>query len=123
MAEIYEIDSEKFTQVEPTGEEEIQIGANKKTTLQAIADLHKDPTYDGLTLDSPVDGFEQIPTGGTQVEPSFSLLQALRMIYRIGGNGSIKIVGNGLNKFGLVSIGDTTLAGILFNTSNNTVYI
>lgn len=123
MAEIYEIDSEKFTQVEPTGEEEIQIGANKKTTLQAIADLHKDPTYDGLTLDSLVDGFEPLQTGGTQVESSFSLLQALQMLYRIGGNGSIKVVGNGLNKFGLVSIGDTTLAGILFNTSNNTVYI
>lgn len=45
------------------------------------------------------------------------------MLYRICGNGSIKTVGNGLNKFGLVSIGDTTLAGILFNTSNNTVYI
>lgn len=65
MAEIYEINSDKFTQVEPTGEEEIQIGANKKATLQAIADLHNDPTYDGLTLDSQVDGFEPIQTGGT----------------------------------------------------------
>lgn len=121
MAEIYEINSDKFTQVEPTGEEEIQIGANKKTTLQAIADLHKDDG--GLDLESPIAGFTPLESGGTQMDYTFSLLQALQMLYRIGGNGSIKVVGNGLNKFGLVSIGDTTLAGILFNTSNNTVYI
>ena len=121
MAEIYEINSDKFTQVEPTGEEEIQIGANKKTTLQAIADLHKDEG--GLDLESPIAGFTPLETGGTQMDYTFSLLQALQMLYRIGGNGSIKMVGDGNNKFGLVSIGDNTLAGILFNTSNNTLYI
>lgn len=121
MAEIYEINSDKFTQVEPTGEEEIQIGANKKTTLQAIADLHKDDG--GLDLESPIDGFTPLETGGTTMESTFSLLQALQMLYRIGGNGSIKMVGDSSNKFGLVSIGDNTLAGILFNTSNNTLYI
>lgn len=121
MAEIYEINSDKFTQVEPTGEEEIQIGANKKTTLQAIADLHKDDG--GLDLESPIAGFTPLESGGTQMDYTFSLLQALQMLYRIGGNGSIKMVGDSSNKFGLVSIGDNTLAGILFNTSNNTVYI
>ena len=73
-------------------------------------------------MESPIAGFTPLETGGTTMESTFSLLQALQMLYRMGGNGSIKMVGNGLNKFGLVSIGDNTLAGILFDTSNNTLY-
>lgn len=41
MAEFYEIDSSQFTDVTPTGTEQIQISATQKTTLQKIANLFK----------------------------------------------------------------------------------
>lgn len=48
MAEFYEIGSSQFTDVTPTGTEQIQISATQKTTLQKIANLFKgkaDPNY------------------------------------------------------------------------------
>lgn len=41
MAEFYEIGSSQFTDVTPTGTEQIQISATQKTTLQKIANLYK----------------------------------------------------------------------------------
>lgn len=41
MAEFHEIGSSQFTDVTPTGTEQIQISATQKTTLQKIADLFK----------------------------------------------------------------------------------
>lgn len=41
MAEFYEIGSSQFTNVNPTGTEQIQISATQKTTLQMIANLFK----------------------------------------------------------------------------------
>lgn len=41
MAEFYEIGSSQFTDVTPTGTEQIQISATQKTTLQKIANLFK----------------------------------------------------------------------------------
>lgn len=41
MAEFHEIGSSQFTEVTPTGNEQIQISATQKTTLQKIADLFK----------------------------------------------------------------------------------
>lgn len=41
MAEFHEIGSSKFTDVTPTGTEQIQISATQKTTLQKIANLFK----------------------------------------------------------------------------------
>jgi hypothetical protein len=41
MAEFHEIDSSQFTDVTPTGTEQIQISATQKTTLQKIANLFK----------------------------------------------------------------------------------
>lgn len=41
MAEFHEIGSSQFTEVTPTGKEQIQISATQKTTLQKIADLFK----------------------------------------------------------------------------------
>lgn len=41
MAEFHEIGSSQFTNVNPTGTEQIQISATQKTTLQMIADLFK----------------------------------------------------------------------------------
>lgn len=41
MAEFYEIGSSQFTEVTPTGTEQIQISATQKTTLQKIANLFK----------------------------------------------------------------------------------
>ena len=43
--------------------------------------------------DIKMTGFTPLETGGTQMDYTFSLLQALQMLYRIGGNGSIKMVG------------------------------
>lgn len=44
MAEFYEIGSSQFTDVTPTGTEQIQISATQKTTLQKIANLFKGKT-------------------------------------------------------------------------------
>lgn len=44
MAEFYEIGSSQFTDVTPTGTEQIQISATQKTTLQKIANLFKGET-------------------------------------------------------------------------------
>lgn len=41
MAEFHEIGSSQFTNVNPTGTEQIQISATQKTTLQRIANLFK----------------------------------------------------------------------------------
>ena len=41
MAEFHEIGSSQFTDVTPTGTEQIQISATQKTTLQKIANLFK----------------------------------------------------------------------------------
>lgn len=41
MAEFHEIGSSQFTNVNPTGTEQIQISATQKTTLQMIANLFK----------------------------------------------------------------------------------
>lgn len=41
MAEFHEIGSSQFTNVKPTGTEQIQISATQKTTLQMIANLFK----------------------------------------------------------------------------------
>mgnify|MGYP000203660299 CR=1 FL=1 len=41
MAEFHEIGSSQFTEVTPTGTEQIQISATQKTTLQKIANLFK----------------------------------------------------------------------------------
>lgn len=41
MAEFHEIGSSQFTDVTPTGSEQIQISATQKTTLQKIANLFK----------------------------------------------------------------------------------
>lgn len=41
MAEFHEIGSSQFTEVTPTGNEQIQISATQKTTLQKIANLFK----------------------------------------------------------------------------------
>lgn len=41
MAEFHEIGSSQFTDVTPTGNEQIQISATQKTTLQKIANLFK----------------------------------------------------------------------------------
>lgn len=48
MAEFHEIGSSQFTDVTPTGTEQIQISATQKTTLQKIANLFKgkaDPNH------------------------------------------------------------------------------
>ena len=41
MAEFHEIGSSQFTEVTPTGTEQVQISATQKTTLQKIANLFK----------------------------------------------------------------------------------
>lgn len=50
MAEFHEIDSSQFTEVTPTGTEQIQISATQKTTLQKIANLFKGQTADPNSL-------------------------------------------------------------------------
>lgn len=64
MAEFHEIGSSQFTDVTPTGTEQIQISATQKTTLQKIADLFKgeaDPNSLVIT-----DFNDSTPFDGTQ---------------------------------------------------------
>lgn len=64
MAEFHEIGSSQFTDVTPTGTEQIQISATQKTTLQKIANLFKgkaDPNNLVIT-----DFNDSAPFDGTQ---------------------------------------------------------
>ena len=50
MAEFHEIGSSQFTDVTPTGTEQIQISATQKTTLQKIANLFKGADLNSLVI-------------------------------------------------------------------------
>lgn len=50
MAEFHEIGSSQFTEVTPTGTEQIQISATQKTTLQKIANLFKGQDLNSLSI-------------------------------------------------------------------------
>lgn len=72
MAEFHEIGSSQFTDVTPTGTEQIQISATQKTTLQEIANLFKgkaDPNNLVITdFDDPTPFSDGIKNTNTKVK-------------------------------------------------------
>lgn len=78
MAEFHEIGSSQFTDVTPTGTEQIQISATQKTTLQKIANLFKgkaDPNDLVIT-----DFNDSAPFDGTQTKVKFFVANAATVV-------------------------------------------
>lgn len=116
MAEFHEIGSSQFTEVTPTGTEQIQISATKKTTLREIANLFK-------AMSAALAGFTPLGKGAPSINSSSTILQAFQALYQLVGSAKVKILGNNGSTPGFVSWSGTTCYGILFDTAGEQVYI
>lgn len=121
MAEFHEINDPQFSSVNPTGTEEIQIGASKKTTLQNIANL--------VQLSKVfMSGFSALSfTGIEKVKDNSSLLGSIAILYDLVAKGNIKLVSNGSTEYGFVSVSDVNGTnhgfGWLLSISEKAIYI
>lgn len=99
-----------------TGNEEFQVSATQKVTATQIANK--------VQLNQvSMGGFAAIPINGVEkIKDTNSLIEAMKILYSLSGNGRAKVIGNSENCFGLVSINTAgTLAfGILFDIRNTT---
>lgn len=116
MAEFHEIGSSQFTEVTPTGTEQIQISATQKTTLQKIANLFK-------AMSAALTGFTPLDKGAPSINSSSTILQAFQALYQLVGSATVKILGNKGSTSGFISWSGTTCYGILFDTAGEQVYI
>lgn len=116
MAEFHEIGSSQFTEVTPTGTEQIQISATQKTTLQKIANLFK-------AMSAVLTGFTPLGKGAPSINSSSTILRAFQALYQLVGSAKVKILGNNGSTPGFVSWSGTTCYGILFDTAGEQVYI
>lgn len=116
MAEFHEIGSSQFTEVTPTGTEQIQISATQKTTLRKIANLFK-------AMSASLTGFTPLGKGAPSINSSSTILQAFQALYQLVGSAKVKILGNNGSTPGFVSWSGTTCYGILFDTAGEQVYI
>lgn len=116
MAEFHEIGSSQFTEVTPTGTEQIQISATQKTTLRKIANLFK-------AMSAALTGFTPLGKGAPSINSSSTILQAFQALYQLVGSAKVKILGNNESTPGFVSWSGTTCYGILFDTAGEQVYI
>lgn len=98
-----------------TGNEEIQVSATEKVTSQQIANLFK-------AMQAKLTGFNNQTTGVISISSASTILQAFQNIYRIVGNGGVKIVTNGLAYNGFVCWSGSTCYGIVFNVMDNIMY-
>lgn len=98
-----------------TGNEEIQVSATEKVTSQQIANLFN-------AMQAKLTGFNNQTTGVTSISSASTILQAFQNIYRIVGNGGVKIVTNGLAYNGFVCWSGSTCYGIVFNVTDNIMY-
>lgn len=98
-----------------TGNEEIQVSATEKVTSQQIANLFN-------AMQAKLTGFANQTTGVTSISSASTILQAFQNIYRIVGNGGVKIVTNGLAYNGFVCWSGSTCYGIVFNVTDNIMY-
>jgi hypothetical protein len=98
-----------------TGNEEIQVSATEKVTSQQIANLFN-------AMQAKLTGFANKTTGVTSISSASTILQAFQNIYRIVGNGGVKIVTNGLAYNGFVCWSGSTCYGIVFNVRDNIMY-
>lgn len=98
-----------------TGNEEFQVSATEKVTSRQIANL-----FDAMQ--AKLTGFANQTTGVTSISSASTILQAFQNIYRIVGNGGVKIVTNGLAYNGFVCWSGSTCYGIVFNVADNIMY-
>lgn len=98
-----------------TGNEELQVSATEKVTSRQIANLFN-------AMQAKLTGFNNQTTGVTSISSASTILQAFQNIYRIVGNGGVKIVTNGLAYNGFVCWSGSTCYGIVFNVTDNIMY-
>lgn len=110
------IDMSKLTKRSTlTGNEEFQVSATEKATSQQIANLFN-------AMQAKLTGFANQTTGVTSISSASTILRAFQNIYRIVGNGGVKIVTNGLAYNGFVCWSGSTCYGIVFNVTDNIMY-
>lgn len=98
-----------------TGNEELQVSATEKVTSQQIANLFN-------AMQAKLTGFANQTTGVTSITSASTILQAFQNMYRIVGNGAVKIITNGLAYNGFVCWVESTCYGIVFNIVDNIIY-
>ena len=110
------IDMSKLTKRSTlTGNEEFQVSATEKVTSRQIANLFN-------AMQAKLTGFNNQTTGVISISSASTILQAFQNIYRIVGNGGVKIVTNGLAYNGFVCWSGSTCYGIVFNVTDNIMY-
>lgn len=110
------IDMSKLTKRSAlTGNEEFQVSATEKVTSQQIANLFN-------AMQAKLTGFANRTTGVTSITSASTILQAFQNMYRIVGNGAVKIITNGAAYNGFVCWSGSTCYGIVFNTADNIIY-
>lgn len=98
-----------------TGNEELQVSATEKVTSQQIANLFN-------AMQAKLTGFANQTTGVTSITSASTILQAFQNMYRIVGNGAVKIITNGAAYNGFVCWSGSTCYGIVFNIVDNIIY-
>lgn len=116
MAEFHEIGSSQFTEVTPTGNEQIQISATQKTTLRKIANLFK-------AMNAVLTGFTPLGKGAPTISQTSTILQAFQALYQLVGGARTKILGTNGTTVGFVSWTDNLAYGILFDVEQEKIYI
>lgn len=116
MAEFHEIGSYQFTEVTPTGNEQIQISATQKTNLQKIANLFK-------AMPAVLTGFTPLRKGTPTISKTSTILQAFQALYQLVGGARTKILGTNGNTVGFVSWTDSSVYGILFDVEQEKIYV
>lgn len=110
------IDMSKLTKRSTlTGNEEFQVSATEKATSQQIANLFN-------AMQAKLTGFANQTTGVTSITSASTILQAFQNMYRIVGNGAVKIITNGAAYNGFVCWSGSTCYGIVFNIVDNIIY-
>jgi hypothetical protein len=110
------IDMSKLTKRSTlTGNEEFQVSATEKATSQQIANLFN-------AMQAKLTGFANKTTGVTSITSASTILQAFQNMYRIVGNGAVKIITNGAAYNGFVCWSGNTCYGIVFNVTDNIMY-
>jgi hypothetical protein len=110
------IDMSKLTKRSTlTGNEEFQVSATEKATSRQIANLFN-------AMQAKLTGFVNRTTGATSITSASTILQAFQNMYRIVGNGAVKIITNGAAYNGFVCWAGSTCYGIVFNIVDNIIY-
>lgn len=94
MAEFHEIGSSQFTNVNPTGTEQIQISATQKTTLQMIANLFKGQADPKNLVITDFDDSAPFSDGSKNTKIKFFVANAATVVNGPSNTGITSGVGN-----------------------------